>query len=96
MSTTTETADALTDSTPLTREDLLELLEGPLEEASRKCEDGRVRDRKNESVRVRQWKALATLARAYNTVLGDAEDAAAVEDRLAQIETALGLADDPL
>lgn len=86
--------DRLADSTVLTREELLQLLRGGIAEAARKCSEGRIRDAENEAIRVRQWKALATMVRAYNTVLGDLEDAVEIEERLAALEEATGTLDD--
>lgn len=83
--------DRLADSTTLSREELLQLLQGGIAEAARKCREGRVRDAENEKVRVRQWKALAYMVRAYNEVLADLEDAAEVEDRLDALEAATGI-----
>lgn len=95
MSTTTETVvDRLADSTVLTREELLQLLQAGISEAARKCSEGRVRDAENEKVRVRQWKALAYMVRAYNEVLNDLEGAVELEDRLAALEAAAGVETD--
>lgn len=93
MSTTEPQAavDRLADSTALSREELLQLLQGGLAECARKCREGRIRDAENEKVRVRQWKALAYMVRAYNEVLEDLEAAAEVEDRLEELEAATGI-----
>lgn len=82
--------DRLADSTVLTREELLQLLQGGVTEAARKCREGRVRDASNEKVRVRQWKALAYMVRAYNEVLNDLEKSIELEDRLTALEDAAG------
>lgn len=92
MSSTPQTAaDRLGNSSPLTREELLELLQGGVDEAARKVTEGRIRDTENEKVRVRQWKALAYMCRAYNEVLSDLEDAEDVDERIARLEEQLNL-----
>lgn len=74
----------------LNRDELLDLLEGPLEELARKIEKGRIRDRENEELRIKQWRALAYVARCYNDILSDAEEES-VEARLEALEAELGL-----
>lgn len=67
------------------------MLQGGVAECARKCREGRIRDAENEKVRVRPWKALAYMVRAYNEVLADLETAAELEDRLEAVEAATGI-----
>lgn len=76
----------------LSRDELLDLLEGPLAELARKIEKGRIRDVEHEETRIKQWRALAYVARAYNDILNDAEEQN-IEARLEALEAEFGLAE---
>lgn len=90
-SSTAETADRLAEETPLTREELLALLQDGVEEAARKVSNGRIRDRENEDLRRKQWRALGYLVRCYANVLNDLDRATELEDRIEALEDLAGV-----
>ena len=69
------------------REHLLELLEGALDEAHRKAESGRVYDAENEKVRQGWFRTLGYLTGQYRQLLND-RDLEEMEERLEALEAA--------
>jgi hypothetical protein len=69
------------------REHLLEMLEGAIDEAHRKVEQGRVYDAENEKVRQGWVRSLGYLAGQYRQVLNDRE-LEEMAERIKRIEAA--------
>ena len=69
----------------LDREEMISLLEDGIEEAHRKVTNGRVRDAKNEKVRIQWIRALAYAAGQYRQLKKD-QDLEEIEERIERLE----------
>jgi len=76
-----------------TRNDVLGMLSGSLDEATRKAESGRVRDVDNEKVRQGWMRTVARLASEYRKVLNDRDDLDELRERVEALEDDDGTSD---